>query len=455
MDFDAQIIESVDARLAADWPWWKRVGFRFAFIYWGITCLQGGILWHLTWFAPWLLAGVLRWPLMWLGWPASAITSWLSSHVFHLGPAQMSGKMTGSGDTALAWVQALSLLVFSAIAAAVWSGISETRKRRYEYRKLYVWLHLAMRFTLASVLLGYGFSKVFDLQFSPPSSWRLSETYGASSPMGLLWTFIGFSVPYTVFAGLAEVVPGVLLLFRRTSTAGALGAATVLLNVVVLNFCYDVPVKLYSVSLLAMALFLLLPDAAPMWRFFVLRRETTLAGPQLPRWERKPLRVAGYCLQAIVIGHMLYGSVAYGLGQWRNKAQASAAPVAPAPANEEVFDGRWMVDGSRGWPEGEQWTSVTIGSTRYRGVDYIVVEQANGKTTSFSETMDFSHAIHFLGKQDSELQWIQSAPDKVTLEGTWAGRPAQLTMHTQTAASKEFPLMTRGFHWVQETPFNR
>ena len=57
-----------------------------------------------------------------------------------------------------------------------------------------------------------------------PSIESLRETYGASSPMRLLWTFMGVSAGYRIFSGLAEALPGFLLLFRRTSTVGGLSA---------------------------------------------------------------------------------------------------------------------------------------------------------------------------------------------------------------------------------------
>jgi hypothetical protein len=69
------------------------------------------------------------------------------------------------------------------------------------------------------------------------------------------------STAYTFFCGLTEVTAGTLLLFRRTLTVGALVAVAALVNIVLLNFCYDVPVKLYSSHLLMMALFLLIADA--------------------------------------------------------------------------------------------------------------------------------------------------------------------------------------------------
>jgi hypothetical protein len=43
------------------------------------------------------------------------------------------------------------------------------------------------------------------------------------------------------------------LLFRKTKTFGSLVCITVLMNIVAMNFCYDVPVKLFSSNLLLMA----------------------------------------------------------------------------------------------------------------------------------------------------------------------------------------------------------
>src|ERR1044071_6897724 len=84
---------------------------------------------------------------------------------------------------------------------------------------------------------------------------------GGTSPMRLMWAFMGYSLPYTVFAGLAEVTGGVLLLWRRTATLGALVVAIVMTNVVLMNLCYDVPVKLFSTLLLVFAIAIGLPDA--------------------------------------------------------------------------------------------------------------------------------------------------------------------------------------------------
>ena len=65
----------------------------------------------------------------------------------------------------------------------------------------------------------------------------------------------------------------------------------VMSNVLMLNFCYDVPRKIYSVHLVLMSLFLLLPDVQRLLDFFLRNRRTEplptvplLQDPQLNRW---------------------------------------------------------------------------------------------------------------------------------------------------------------------------
>jgi hypothetical protein len=81
---------------------------------------------------------------------------------------------------------------------------------------------------------------------------------------------------------LGEVLAGVLLVWRRTATLGALIAAGVMANVVMLNFCYDVPVKLMSSHLLVCALLIAYSDGVRLLNAFVLNQPTppaNLVGP--------------------------------------------------------------------------------------------------------------------------------------------------------------------------------
>ena len=91
-------------------------------------------------------------------------------------------------------------------------------------------------------------------------------------PMGVLWSFMGFSNVYQIFTGIGEALGSLLIVFRRTTTLGALLLCGVLANVALLNYTFDVPVKLFSTNLLLMAVFLAAPDAKRLFDVLVRNR---------------------------------------------------------------------------------------------------------------------------------------------------------------------------------------
>ena len=128
-------------------------------------------------------------------------------------------------------------------ATLVWSLADY---KRAHYHRLYLGLRVLVRLALGTALIVYGAGKVIPSQFPPLALHRLVQPFGDASPMGLLWSFMGASTPYTIFSGVAEMLGGLLLFFPRTTTLGALVSIGVMSHVVALNFCYDVPVKLFS-----------------------------------------------------------------------------------------------------------------------------------------------------------------------------------------------------------------
>ena len=93
-------------------------------------------------------------------------------------------------------------------------------------------------------MLRDGWAKVLPGQFGPGvDPIYLTQQVGQLTPSNLLWTFMGASRGYTIFAGIVETTGGVLLLTRRTATLGALISAAAMSNVLMLNLAYDVNVK--------------------------------------------------------------------------------------------------------------------------------------------------------------------------------------------------------------------
>ena len=97
---------------------------------------------------------------------------------------------------------------------------------------------------LAAYLLGltmipYALTKLFRTQFIVLPFHQWSEPLKDISGTTLTWAFLGYSPWFTVLLGLLELVPSVLLLFRKTRLLGAILLLPVVLNVFLINVALD------------------------------------------------------------------------------------------------------------------------------------------------------------------------------------------------------------------------
>lgn len=249
------------------WPQWQRILFRFFFVYLGLET------------APWFRFASIP-PMSWvlrrydqgLEW----IVHWSNAHVFHTWPTLV--EPNGSGDTSWAFTEIKVYLVIATAVCVIWSILD---RRRESYTKLLFWLRMSLRYYVAAAALSYGIIKIFLLQMPFPSLSQLATPLGDLLPMRFSWLFIGFSAKYQFFSGSMEMLAGLLLLYRRTITAGLFAATGAFANVVMINMAYDVPVKLYSSHLLFCCLFLLALDAPRLIKFLVLNQPT----PPTTAWD--------------------------------------------------------------------------------------------------------------------------------------------------------------------------
>ncbi len=244
--------------------WLPKFALRFAVGYWLLYCLPAPVNELLLGFGGPVMSaynGVV-----------DKVVRWTAARVLGIDGVLIAPN--GSGDTTYAYVQILLCFVLAVAIAALWSAFD---RGKTDCRVTKDVLRSYLRYVLAATMIGYGLAKAgfIQNQFPTPFATQLARTYGESSPMGLLWTFMGASCAYTFFAGLGEIVGGLLLLWRRTTTLGAIVVFGVMLNVMMLNLCYDVPVKQYSAHLVVMALFLLLPETKRLLNLFVLNRPTS------------------------------------------------------------------------------------------------------------------------------------------------------------------------------------
>jgi hypothetical protein len=368
------------------------------------------------------------------------VVPWAGARFLHL--EVPVGPPNGSGDRLFDWVQILCFAVLAWAGGLIWSVVDHDRPH---YRKLLAWLRLYVRYSLGVTLLSYGAFKVFKSQFPAPVPFRLTESYGDSSPMGLLWTFMGYSTPYTIFAGGAEVLAGILLLFRRTAGLGALLAVTVLTNVVMLNFCYDVPVKQYSTHLLAMAAFLLLPVVGGLARVLVLERPTEPA-PVVPLIARPRLATAARLVALLFVGAAL---VKTGVDAWQARRSwgdgAEVRPihgvyqVAELTSDQSTAATRWRRVGID-----RRWFHVLLKDDSVQRLRIVADEPGLRLVLGDPDQSNRQYVLRYQLREDGQ---------RLTLDGGL--RDETVAVDLRRLATAEFPLLRRGFHWVSEAPYNR
>jgi hypothetical protein len=230
---------------------------------------------------------------------------WVAHHVFQISGPMTQGFRGDNGDVAEEFAR-LSLAVLIGLLGALWWTSADRRRPRA------VWvpesLRVLLRYSIALGLASYAIAKLLPVQFPPLRGPILEQRVGDLSPMALLWTFMEYSRPYAFFGGLMEALAVVLLCFRRTTTLGALTCLTVMVNVVLLNWAYGVPVKLYSTMLVVSAAALLAYDLPRLIAFFVKDASVPAAAnesfiheriPMSSRWTIKLLLVGSVCVSSV------------------------------------------------------------------------------------------------------------------------------------------------------------
>lgn len=424
---------------ASGWSLLQRVAFRFACSYLILYNLQavGDLI-------PGLGFLSRGYNGLWHG-----IVPWVAIHVFHLsGPVTVYPAVNGSGDTTLDYIEVLCFVISAAVTTTIWSVLDH---KRIEYRRLNSWLRVFIRYTLAFTLFSYGFAKVIPTQFVFPGFSRLIEPLGEFSPMGLLWYFMGYSTPYIIFSGGAEVTGGALLLFRRTTTLGAMVSFAVLLNVVMLNFCYDVPVKLYSTHLLLMSVFLMASDLGRLLNVLVLNRPvrpSNLGKPLDVRW----MRMAKVALKIFIIGYFLFSTLKGSLEVYQKFIVGG-----PRPPLYGLYDVETFTRNGRDVPplttDRDRWKRVIVQLPTALSVRMMDDSPAayNADYNAAKDTVTLTRASE--KNQAGTLIYSRPDADRVLLEGKLSGD--MLTIKLREVDTTKFLLVNRGFHWINERPFNR
>lgn len=424
------------------WNLLQKILFRFFFIYfilytspWESLAIIPGIGY---------LVGLYNQGLEWL-----VIKT--NEHLFQVfGVKHVRQVFNGSGDTSYAWAANCFMLLVAVIGAGIWSLAD---RKRPGYRQLNYLLCLFIRYSLALIAFGYGMDKIFAMQMPFPMISQLATPLGDLLPMRLSWLFIGYSTPYQVFSGAMEVLVAVLLLYRRTATLGVLIATAVFVNVMMLNLCYDIPVKLFSMNLVLMCLYLLANEYRRIACFFLLNKPAASCSVYDYPLTKKWMRVTRIIIKLAVI--LLLCKSFYEIMQFARESKKTTVhrdfkpgvyDVSSYVVNQDTLPAlltdsiRWkdLVIENNGM--GSINTSDTLFRRRY-GRGY------------FSFAVDTQQSIiHFKkNRQDAanlfSLNYLVADSNTIRL---WGKQRSDSLFVVLKRSTRHFQLAERQFHWLSE-----
>ncbi len=397
---------------------------------------------------------------------------WTGKKVFDV---EIEYRPAGSGDTTWNYVQTFDFFAIAVGVMLLWTLAAGASRRllgrsQFGYPFLLKWLRVFVRFYLAYFMIVYGSVKVIKLQFAYPGPDSLLHTYGESSPMHLLWTFMGASDGYTWFTGAGEVLAGLLLVTRRTTLLGSLVTFGVMVHVIALNFCYDVPVKLFSSHLALAALFLMAPEMPWLAKVFLLGRRDAPRGYE-PLVQTRWLDWILFVVRSIVVIAYLFitfqsnlkASELYGRsvpetplgGLWEVEEFTLDDAVRPPLTTDKE---RWQrlvirkgVQFNRNMPR-----TPTIGITNMLGKPVLsaIVEVNEDEKTITLRAPGMADA-----KPVANFTYIEPEAGAIVLQGELRlltdPKPKRVKVRLRHYGPDKFLLSSRGFHWISEVPYNR
>jgi len=377
------------------------------------------------------------------------VVPWVGANVLHVaGP--FTEVANGSGDQIYDYVLLFCIAVVAAVSAIIWSLVD---KKRTNYRVLYQWLRILVRMVVAVAMISYGLNKLFRMQFAEISYGRLVDTYGRTSPMGLLWAFMGASHAYSFFGGVGEMLGGLLLIVPEFTVIGSLITLAVMSNVLMLNLCYDVPRKIYSIHLILMCLFLLLPDMRRLLDLFVFNRKVQLT-PPVPLFNDKLMNKGVLLLQVgIGIGAIFVcGAQAY-------KDAVKNETYLPPPIRGIWSVEEFTVDSIEHPPlttDTQRWQRVILDDPQI-----LTIQPMDGSQQQYYMELDAGKKTISIWKFDdvhwnTRFSFDNPDPDRMTLDGNFEGHHITANLHREDLSDpNKFLLINRGLHWVNAYPFRR
>tara|TARA_R110001632_G_scaffold2297_4_gene10067 strand:- start:852 stop:2132 length:1281 start_codon:yes stop_codon:yes gene_type:complete len=424
-------------QLTPKWTNFQKISFRFIFAYFFLS-IAPFLLYYIpyTKFLTDFYSKIRR-----------EFVVWVAEHILDLGVLTIFPG--GSGDTTFNYAQIFTFFVVSILVCIIWSILD---RKRESYQTFLRYFRIYVSYYVAAIMLSYGLSKVFYLQFSAPPLIRLLQPFGEASPMGIAWTFMGASKTYTMFSGFAEILGATLLFYRRTRTLGALVVVGVMLNVFMMNMSYDIPVKLYSFHLMMMAFFVGTLDYQRIVNLIALKTPMKVTNSMGAYFKNRKVSIGMTILKLAFIGYTLFLYIDGNLDYSKQKYGS------PKPLLYGIYDATTFVINNDTLPplltDEIRWKKLICDSNFS---NRIIIKGMDDKNTWYKYTIDsLKNNIEMIATRDStdiyNLHYVKK--DSVLfLKGTWKKDSIEIKMDEFDL--NKFYLINRDFHWINEYPNNR
>lgn len=233
--------------------------YRFTLVFLGMYVIPNDLAYGFTE----SLSNITFWdrPIMWVG------------HFF-FGWAFDPENILRSFDYRFELCRYIFIAITSLIVSSLWIIIDLYRNLNYE-SKLKSLAQTVIRYHVAFLMMSYGVTKIFLIQFGTMDIDTMESTIGDQSPMGFMWSFMSFSKTVNFFTGWMEFMGAVMLFFRKTTFLGALLLLVTLTSVVIMDIGYDVSVTLYAIQIFLLVVVLLSSQFKRLFSFIVLNKTTT------------------------------------------------------------------------------------------------------------------------------------------------------------------------------------
>ena len=282
---------------------------------------------------------------------------------------------------------------------------------------------------LSLQLLIYGLDKMFKAQFFFPESNSLFTPLKDLSKDILYWSTMGVSRSYSMFLGGAEILVAVFLWFKKTRLLAIVLGTGIMINVVAVNFSFDISVKVYSLFLLVSFLILLSPYLNFLYEVFTQKEniqkpkkeEEILVKFQLKKWMLK----AGIVFLFLAEGFLPY--------------------LQTGNFNDDTFE-RPKFHGAYSINENE----MGLKNVFIHRHGYLIFQNEKDEFQDFKMEFDAINnkmlIFDYRTKERFTLSYKFSDNSITWIEGTISSKPLNLQLNKLDISNS--PIMQSGFNWV-------